>query len=167
MHTVLHELVHDFAEDYSFYGHFTAEVWPDFIPLYVFDQWAIPTVYQRTEDCDESTVKTYWENDWGDGVYNWDIVCFFRQFQMRFGWDFYLRFYTYFSDEQLLITENELLQGLPEPEGENAPQLLDPLVWTYTYNVFQKIAKPEEQVEITELFERWGVPTNAIAGQSQ
>ena len=165
-HTLLHELVHNFADNSPFYGEFTDEVWADFIPLYVFDQWGIPTIYHSTETCDEKFVGTYWKNGWGDDLYNWEIVCFLRQFQMRFGWEFYLRFYAYFTDEQLLKTEQELLQGLPEPEGESAKKPLDGLVWTYTYKVFLEIAKPEETAGITELFQRWGVPTNAVAQPS-
>lgn len=125
-----HELGHDFSfapSGFWTYQPNSLESWPNIFSVYVFEKLGLE-LHEAAVDCTSSTVGDFDGGDWDA----WEGLCFLRQFQFEYGWEFYDAYF-----ESIVDTTST---------GGNA--------WHFVHNRFEQIAGED----ITPIFEAWGVP---------
>ena len=123
-----HEMGHDFSfapNGFWTYEENTLESWCNLFSIYSLEKLNVP-LHESTVSCTEQSTGNY--DDWDA----WGGLCFLRQFQFRYGWDFY----------------KEYFQQIKDTTSTGG----DP--WTFVHGKFESIAKED----VTPLFETWNVP---------
>lgn len=123
-----HELGHDFSfapNGFWTYQENSLESWCNLFSIYALEKLQVP-LHESTVDCTQASTGDY------DAWDAWGGLCFLRQFQFRYGWDFYKEYF-------------EQLKDTTSTGG-------DP--WTFVHGKFESIAGED----VTPLFETWNVP---------
>ncbi|HMA91074.1 MAG TPA: M60 family metallopeptidase [Polyangiaceae bacterium] len=123
-----HELGHDFTfapNGFWTYQENTLESWCNLFSIYALEKLNLP-LNDSTTDCSAQSTGNY--DDWDA----WGGLCFLRQFQFRYGWDFYREYFKRIKDTT-------------STDG-------DP--WTFVHGKFESIAGKD----VTPLFDAWNVP---------
>lgn len=123
-----HEMGHDFSfapHGFWTYEENTLESWCNLFSIYSLESLQQP-LNSSTTDCTASSTGSY---DTWDA---WGGLCFLRQFQFRYGWDFYKKYFQQIKDTQ-------------STGG-------DP--WTFVRAQFETAAGED----VTPIFDAWGVP---------
>jgi hypothetical protein len=123
-----HEMGHDFSfapNGFWTYEENTLESWCNLFSIYALEKLKVP-LHESTVDCTQQSTGNY--DDWDA----WGGLCFLRQFQFRYGWDFYKEYF-------------EQIKDTTSTGG-------DP--WTFVHGKFESIAGED----VTPLFETWNVP---------
>jgi hypothetical protein len=123
-----HELGHDFSfapNGFWTYQENTLESWCNLFSIYSLEKLGQP-ISDSTVDCDMSSTGDY------DSWDAWGGLCFLRQFQFRYGWEFYQEYF-------------EQIKDTTSTSG-------DP--WDFVHDKFEAIAGED----VTPLFEAWNVP---------
>jgi hypothetical protein len=125
-----HELGHDFSfapSGFWTYQENTIESWCNLFSIYALEKLNLPFLDPAT-NCTAQSTGNY--DDWADDP--WGGLCFLRQFQFRYGWDFYKEYFKQIKDTT--------------GTGGDA--------WTFVHDKFESIAKED----VTPLFDAWNVP---------
>lgn len=123
-----HELGHDFSfapHGFWTYQENTLESWCNIFSVYSLEKLGQP-LSDSTTSCTMSSTGNY---DTWDA---WGGLCFLRQFQFRYGWDFYSKYF-----EQIEDTKST---------GGDA--------WKFVHDKFEAIAGED----VTPLFDAWNLP---------
>jgi hypothetical protein len=123
-----HEMGHDFSfapNGFWTYEENTLESWCNLFSIYSLEKLGLP-LSDSTTDCTAQSTGNY--DDWDA----WGGLCFLRQFQFRYGWDFYKEYFKQIKD-------TTSTGGDP---------------WTFVHGKFESIAGED----VTPLFETWNVP---------
>lgn len=123
-----HEMGHDFSfapHGFWTYEENTLESWCNVFAIYALESLKLP-LHERTMDCSESSTGSY------DSWDAWGGLCFLRQFQFRYGWGFYERYFSQIKDTK--------------STGGGA--------WTFVRKQFDTAANEDT----SELFDAWDVP---------
>lgn len=123
-----HEMGHDFSfapHGFWTYEENTLESWCNLFSIYSLEKLGVP-LNDSTTSCTATSTGDY---DTWDA---WGGLCFLRQFQFRYGWDFYKQYF----------------QQIKDTTSTNG----DP--WTFVHGKFETIAGED----ISPLFEKWNVP---------
>jgi len=123
-----HEMGHDFSfapNGFWTYEENTLESWCNLFSIYSLEKLGVP-LNDSTTSCTATSTGDY---DTWDA---WGGLCFLRQFQFRYGWDFYKEYFAQIKDTT----------------GTGG----DP--WTFVHGKFEAIAGED----VTPLFETWNVP---------
>jgi hypothetical protein len=123
-----HEMGHDFSfapHGFWTYEENTLESWCNLFSIYSLEKLGVP-LNDSTLDCTDASSGDY---DTWDA---WGGLCFLRQFQFRYGWDFYKQYFQQIKD-------TTSTGGDP---------------WTFVHDKFEGIAGED----VTPLFEAWNVP---------
>ena len=123
-----HEMGHDFSfapHGFWTYEENTLESWCNVFSIYSLEKLGVP-LNDSTLDCTTASTGDY------DSWDAWGGLCFLRQFQFRYGWDFYKQYFQQIKD-------TTSTSGDP---------------WTFVHNKFEAIAGED----VTPLFEKWNVP---------
>lgn len=123
-----HEMGHDFSfapNGFWTYQEKTLESWCNLFSLYSLGKLGIPE-HDATQDCSDESTGDYatWDA--------WGGLCFLRQFQFRYGWDFYKKYF----------------QQIKDAESTNG----DP--WQFVHDQFNSAAGEDT----TPIFDAWQVP---------
>jgi hypothetical protein len=89
-----HELGHDFSfapHGFWTYEENTLESWCNVFAIYALENLDLP-LHEETLGCSQTSTGSY--DDWDA----WGGLCFLRQFQFRYGWDFYKRYFAQIKD---------------------------------------------------------------------
>ncbi|HSC87017.1 MAG TPA: M60 family metallopeptidase [Polyangiaceae bacterium] len=82
-----HEMGHDFSfapNGFWAYQEATLESWCNLFSIYAFEKLGLE-LHEATLDCSASSTGSYQGGSWDA----WEGLCFLRQFQFEYGWDFY------------------------------------------------------------------------------
>jgi hypothetical protein len=123
-----HEMGHDFSfapHGFWTYEENTLESWCNLFSIYSLESLQQP-LNSSTTDCTMSSTGSY---DTWDA---WGGLCFLRQFQFRYGWDFYKKYF----------------QQIKDTESTNG----DP--WTFVRAQFDTAAGED----VSGIFDAWGTP---------
>lgn len=125
-----HELGHDFS--FAPHGFWTyqpnsLEAWPNIFSVYVFEKLGLE-LNNDAKSCTSSSTGSFEGGSWSP----WTGLCFLRQFQFRYGWQFYKDFFA-----SILDTTSTGGDG-----------------WHFVHDRFEQIAGED----ITPIFTAWGVP---------
>jgi hypothetical protein len=123
---------HEMGHDFSFVGRMwtyqdnTLESWCNLFSIYSLEKMGID-LHEATTSCTTESSDNYatWDA--------WGGLCFLRQFQFEYGWDFYKSF---FSE----LNKHENNQGIGN--------------WNAVHDTFESIAGED----VTPLFNAWNVP---------
>lgn len=123
-----HEMGHDFSfapHGFWTYEENTLESWCNLFSIYALENLDLP-LNDSTESCTAASTGNY---DTWDA---WGGLCFLRQFQFRYGWEFYKEYFRQIKDTT--------------STGGDA--------WDFVHEKFETIAGED----VTPLFEAWNVP---------
>ncbi len=123
-----HEMGHDFSfapNGFWTYEENTLESWCNLFSIYSLEKLGVP-LNDSTTSCSMTSTGNY---DTWDA---WGGLCFLRQFQFRYGWDFYKKYFQQIKD-------TTTTGGDP---------------WTFVHGKFESIAGED----VTPLFDKWNVP---------
>jgi hypothetical protein len=123
-----HEMGHDFSfapNGFWTYEENTLESWCNLFSIYSLESLGVP-LNSSTTDCTESSTGDY--ETWDA----WGGLCFLRQFQFRYGWDFYKKYF----------------QQIKDTTSTNGD------AWPFVKQQFTKAAGQD----VTTIFEAWNVP---------
>jgi hypothetical protein len=123
-----HEMGHDFSfapHGFWTYEENTLESWCNVFAIYALESLNQP-LNDSTADCTQSSTGSY------DSWDAWGGLCFLRQFQFRYGWDFYKKYFQQIKDT--------------ESTGGGA--------WTFVRAQFETAAGQD----VSPIFDAWGVP---------
>jgi hypothetical protein len=123
-----HELGHDFSfapQGFWTYQENTLESWCNLFSIYSLEKLGLE-LHDSTVNCTAQSTGSYASWD------AWGGLCFLRQFQFRYGWDFYAEYF-----EQIKDTTST---------GGDA--------WQFVHDKFEAIAGED----VTPLFTAWQVP---------
>jgi hypothetical protein len=123
-----HEMGHDFSfapHGFWTYQENTLESWCNLFSIYSLEKLGVE-LHDSTQDCTMNSSGNY------DSWDAWGGLCFLRQFQFRYGWDFYEQYFDQIKDTQ-------------STGG-------DP--WTFVHDKFEQVAGED----VTPIFDAWNVP---------
>lgn len=141
-----HELGHIFAGAggaWTYQGIVELEAWPNLFSLIVYEDLDL-ALHSDTARCTAESTGDHGTmgEPWGQNP--WPALCFLRQFQFEFGWDFYRSFFRRINEMN--------------PDSLNAQAYENH--WPFVFEQFSAIAENEAaRRRIQGLFEAWGVPT--------
>jgi hypothetical protein len=123
-----HEMGHDFSfapNGFWTYEENTLESWCNLFSIYSLETLGVP-LNDSTLDCTETSTGDYatWDA--------WGGLCFLRQFQFRYGWDFYKSYF----------------QQIKDTTSTNGD------AWYFVQAQFEKAAG----TDVTAIFDAWNVP---------
>lgn len=123
---------HEMGHDFSFVGRMwtyqdkTLESWCNLFTIYALENMGV-ALNGSTTDCTSESTGNY------DSWDAWGGLCFLRQFQFDYGWQFYKDFF-------LELNKHENNQGISG--------------WNAVHDTFESIAGQD----VTPVFEAWNVP---------
>jgi hypothetical protein len=123
-----HEMGHDFSfapNGFWTYQESTLESWCNVFSIYSLEKLGLP-LHEATLDCTDASTGDY--ADWDA----WGGLCFLRQFQFRYGWDFYKKYF----------------QQIKDSKSTNGD------AWKFVYAQFGTASGKD----VSPLFDAWNVP---------
>jgi hypothetical protein len=130
-----HEMGHDFSWSNGFwsYEQNTIEVWCNVFSVHAMEKLGLP-LHGSTQNCTSSSSGSYAGGSWDP----WTGLCFLRQFQFDYGWEFYEQYFR-------SINENTDMPW----KGD-----WDKTAWYFVHDQFETIAGED----VTPAFAAWSLP---------